>query len=85
MASGLPVVCADAAGSRSLVEPGVNGFLASTAASLEFLDLTAELVADAGLRERFGAASLERSKSYEWEAVNGRLVGHYREIVSAST
>ncbi len=81
MASGLPCLCAPAAGSRSLVEDGVTGFLAGPDAA-SFAEKLAELGEDAALRARFGAAAREKSAAYSWDAVLEELVGHYYEALA---
>ncbi len=77
MASGVPAVCADATGSRSLVVDGTTGFLAPARDSTAFLDATAQLVADADLRSRMRAASLERASQFTWSAILGQMIDHY--------
>lgn len=64
MASALPAVCADATGSRSLVDPGVTGFLEPADDVSAMIDRLAELVQDGGLRQRMGNAGLVRSASF---------------------
>jgi len=80
MACGLPSICAEAAGSKSLVEDGVTGFLAPPSAD-GFADRLAALGADGELRRRFGAAARARSADFSWDAVLAELVGHYREAI----
>jgi glycosyltransferase involved in cell wall biosynthesis len=80
MASGLPAVCADATGSRSLVDHGTTGFLATPRDAQSFLDATERLVTDTALRKEMGHNALEKSRHYEWEAVMARLAGYYEEI-----
>src|ERR1019366_2763858 len=60
MASGLPCVCADATGSRSLVVPGVTGLLAVPGRVAQFAAHIAALARDEGLRKQMGAAAWER-------------------------
>lgn len=80
MASGLPAVCADATGSRSLVDHGTTGFLATPRDAQSFLEATDRLVTDTALRQEMGRNALEKSRHYEWEAVMARLAGYYEEI-----
>ena len=80
MASGLPSVCAAAAGSKSLVEDGVTGFVAPPNAE-GFADKIAILAADAPLRRRFAVAAREQSARFSWDAVLAELVGHYYEAL----
>ncbi len=80
MSSGVPVVCADATGSASLVTDGVSGFLAPARRSDMFLEHVARLATDAALRRSMGIAARERALEYDWEAVLARLLAYYREL-----
>jgi phosphatidylinositol alpha 1,6-mannosyltransferase len=80
MASGLPAVCADAPGSRSLVVAGITGFLAPPGCVDAFTAHLMTLIGDAGLRQRMAAAARERSLGFSWEVELARLLGYYREI-----
>lgn len=80
MASGLPSIGAIAAGSKSLIEDGVTGFLAEPNAE-DFAIKLADLGADKQQRDRFGANAREHSARFSWDAVLAELVGHYHEAV----
>ena len=82
MASGLPVVAADATGSNELVIPGVTGFLAEPRNKREFFKHTLRLVQDAELRVRMGEAGLERASHYDWEVIMERLLRYYQEVLN---
>ncbi|MEL6615511.1 MAG: glycosyltransferase family 1 protein, partial [Bacteroidota bacterium] len=77
MASGLPAVCADAVGSRSLVVHGQTGMLCPPRDVAAFADATARLVRDPTLRQQMGVAARERALTYDWDAILGRLVDRY--------
>jgi glycosyltransferase involved in cell wall biosynthesis len=83
MASGLPCVCADASGSRSLVVPGVTGLLAVPGRVAQFAAQIAALARDEALRKQMGAAAWERSLSFSWDGTLARLLGYYRALVAA--
>jgi glycosyltransferase involved in cell wall biosynthesis len=85
LASGLPVVAADAAGSRMLVDDGVTGRLCPPRDSAAFMEATRELVEDASARARMGAAARESAAQYAWPAVLDRLVGYYNDLLSAAS
>lgn len=80
MASGLPVVCANATGSSFLVEEGVCGFLAPPQALAEPL---ARLVADPSLRARLGAAARARAERFSWAEAMRLLESYYRDALTA--
>lgn len=83
MASGLPTVVANATGSKSLVDHGENGFRAPVERSEKFFTFIEELVVDPELRSKMSKASLEKSKKYSWDKINGKLLGYYREVLKA--
>lgn len=80
MASGLPSVGAAAAGSRSLIEDGLTGFVAEPNAA-GFAEKIAKLGRDAGMRRRMGEAAREHSKRFCWDAILAELVAHYHEAI----
>lgn len=82
MASGLPAVCADATGSNGLIEHEVTGYLAPPGKSRVFLDHVAQLATDPMLRYQVGERAVAHAQTYEWDAVLGRLVGYYDEILN---
>lgn len=83
MASGLPVVCADAAGSRSLVRHEVTGFLCPPNETARFVAAAGRLAADAALRAEMGAAARRDASGYSWPAVLSRMVDYYRGVLAA--
>ena len=83
MASGLPAVCANATGSRSLVEPGVTGFLAEVGDDGALYDAVAALATDPALRRQMGRAGRERSLTYSWDAAMGGLLARYEALARA--
>ncbi|MEM7788235.1 MAG: glycosyltransferase family 1 protein [Bacteroidota bacterium] len=82
MASGLGVVAADAAGSRSLIAHDATGLLCPPRDTEAFVAATARLVADADLRSRLGGAGRTASGEYAWPSVLGRMVSYYRGVLS---
>jgi phosphatidylinositol alpha 1,6-mannosyltransferase len=85
MASGLPCVCADATGSRSLVLHGSTGYLAEPRSVREFAERIAELAQDDQLRTRFGKAARVRSLGYSWDESMARLLHYYRSLLAEKT
>lgn len=82
MASGLPAICADATGSKSLVVQGTSGYLITPSSIEGYIDRTQELIQDGILRRHMGAAGRKLSAQYDWDKVMETLVGHYREVLS---
>ena len=83
MASGLPCIVADATGSKSLVEHGVNGFLAPAGEPDDFYKFIENLIVNTELREKMAAASIEKAVNYSWDSINSTLLGYYKEILEA--
>lgn len=84
MASGLPVVCADAAGSHSLVEPERTGLLCPPRDTDAFTDAVRRLAVDAGLRRALGAAGRDAARQYDWSPVLARMVTYYAGVIRPS-
>lgn len=82
MASGLPAVCADATGSRSLVEHGTTGLLAPAGDAEAFTEHVARLVTDHGVRRAMAARARERALSFAWDAVLARLNRYYDDVLN---
>ncbi|TYP92649.1 Glycosyltransferase involved in cell wall bisynthesis [Fodinibius salinus] len=81
MSSGLPCVVADATGSRSLVESGVNGFLAPPRDTEVFAECIEKIVEDDELATEMGEAARQKALAYSWDNVNGKLLDNYREAL----
>lgn len=81
MASGIPTVCANATGSRTLVKHGETGFLAEAGNVEAFTTVTKTLVEDPDLRLRMGHAARQAAEPYDWEEVLNRLLGYYQGVL----
>jgi glycosyltransferase involved in cell wall biosynthesis len=82
MSSGLPCVVADAPGSKSLIESGVNGYLAPPRDTKEFAKCVEAIAEDDALREKMGKTARQKAMAYSWENVNSKLLENYREALS---
>ncbi|HWE99382.1 MAG TPA: glycosyltransferase family 1 protein [Caulobacteraceae bacterium] len=77
MASGLPTVCADATGSRSLVEPGVTGFLAEVGDVPGLTAAVTRLAEGVDLRREMGAAARRRATTFSWDEAMAGVLARY--------
>ena len=77
MSCGLPVVVADATGSKSLVEPGVNGYLATPRKPKEFAECVMEILSDDDKRLQMSKAARQKAMAYDWDKVNQDLLNNY--------
>jgi phosphatidylinositol alpha 1,6-mannosyltransferase len=84
MASGLPVVAPRAGGPVDLVEDGRTGYLVPPFEASGFTAAIADLVADPEKRAAFGAAGRVSIEGRSWYAVGEELLGHYRDVMSAT-
>jgi glycosyltransferase involved in cell wall biosynthesis len=84
MASGLPTLCADATGSRSLVDPGVTGFLERPDDAAAFAARVRLLASDAELRRRMGEAARARSLSFTWDEAMNAILNRYQALAAAA-
>ncbi|MEM6108059.1 glycosyltransferase [Mycobacterium sp. 050272] len=82
MASGKPVVAADAMALPHLVHPGRNGWLYQPGDIDELTSHLAALLADPALRGRMGAASRELVGEHDIVATLDRFEGIYRDLIT---
>lgn len=82
MASGLPCVVADAAGSKSLVENGKNGLIASVGETELFEEHLTYLIENADLRNQMSHLSVKKAQAYTWESINNQLLDDYIELIN---
>lgn len=81
MACGIPTICADATGSRTLVQDGETGFLIEPGNVDAFTDTAKRLVEDADLRVRMGQSARQTAEQYDWEEVLNRLLNYYQDVL----
>ena len=85
MASGLPTVCANAAGSRDLVKDGTTGRLCPPGNVESFAEATRALIVDAELRDRMAMAAHRRAQDFTWPTVLGQMDRYYDEVLERSS
>ncbi|MGL3820605.1 glycosyltransferase family 4 protein [Sphingopyxis sp. R3-92] len=81
MACGLPVVAARATGSASIVKHGITGFLVSPGSIGSFADDLELYCRDWALRAMHGAAALNESGAYQWDAINKSVADTYLRLI----
>lgn len=82
MASGLPTLCANAAGSLSLVDDSATGFIAKPDVAA-FTEKLSRLAGDPSLRAEMGAAGRKKALTFSWDAVLDDLISNYRDAMAA--
>ncbi|MEX0845185.1 MAG: glycosyltransferase family 1 protein [Balneolaceae bacterium] len=81
MSSGLPCVVADATGSKSLVEHGVNGYLAIPENKTDFAKKLELIVSNKSVRDNMKKASRKKALEYDWDEINRKLLNYYKEAL----
>jgi glycosyltransferase involved in cell wall biosynthesis len=85
MASGLPVIAADAGGFRESVTTWLNGFLVPPDDAHGFASAISQLVLDADLRRRMGAEARLRAVMADRGEEDERLLADYAEVLGRHT
>ena len=82
MASGLPVVCAKATGSSSLVDPEITGYLAQPQNVDQFVGFVESLISCPDLRRKMGAAGRARSRTYTRANAYSQMRSIYDDVLN---
>ena len=85
MACGLPVVVADAAGTKHLVDHDVHGLLVPATDVTGYADALERYIIDPALRARHAAAGSARADEFSWDGVNAGLVEQYKALIAAKS
>jgi phosphatidylinositol alpha 1,6-mannosyltransferase len=81
MACGIPVVAADATGSRSIIDHGVTGQLVTPGSIVGFADALAAYCTIEQLRKTHAAAAQTATDRYDWGRINQVLIDIYLGLV----
>jgi len=81
MASGLPVIAAEATGATNLVRSGVTGTLVDGGEPDEFADALETYALDPDLRRRHGEAALAIAKTMDWDTINATVIRVYKHAI----
>ena len=81
MACGIPVVAADATGSRSIIDHGVTGQLVTPGSIAGFADALAAYCTNEQLRKTHAAAAQTATDRYDWGRINQVLIDIYLGLV----
>lgn len=80
MASGLPVVSADAPSARGLITHGHDGFLCPADDAAAYIAQVQALIASPALRAGIGAAARETSAKHCWDDASSSVERVYRKL-----
>jgi phosphatidyl-myo-inositol alpha-mannosyltransferase len=81
MAAGTPIVCSDIHGYKGVVQRGRQAILVPPRDSKALAAGISELLADADLRARMGAAGLARANEFSWEHVAAKVEEYYGFVI----
>ncbi|EDQ85919.1 uncharacterized protein MONBRDRAFT_11530 [Monosiga brevicollis MX1] len=87
MASGLPVIVADAPGSKELVTNDHTGFLITPGRPQRWANAVVRLLHSPDLRARLAANALQKvsqTQSYTWERATNMVLSHYSDLLSTT-
>jgi glycosyltransferase involved in cell wall biosynthesis len=82
LAAGLPIVVTSVGGATLAVDPNINGYIVPPAAVASLQESLARLVQDEPLRNRFSAASRQRSQQYTRERMTDQTLALYVEVLA---
>ena len=85
MASGVPVVSANASSARALIEHGRTGLLCPAGDACAYADAVAALIRDRDRRHRMGAAAHEASAGYSWDAASESVLRAYERLLAVKS
>lgn len=83
MASGLPVVSADAPSARALIQDNVDGFLCAPREVGAYVVVLEQLIASSDLRQSIGTSASRSSEVYSWDAASDSVERAYRDVARA--
>jgi glycosyltransferase involved in cell wall biosynthesis len=81
MASGLPVIGADAGGVKEIITHGKNGLKFAARNREELIFCMCELMENIGLRKRLSQGGISHAASQSWEMIIGGLLRIYEEVL----
>lgn len=85
MASGTPVIGADAGGVSDNIKHGTTGWLCPPGDAAAFADAVVALYREHGLRRRLAIQGREYSLSQSWQEIFGRLFHSYEEVCESAS
>lgn len=82
MAAGLPVVVSARVGAKDIVEEGINGFVASNPEDADAVAEILSVMADPGVRARFGGEAQRTASRYTWDRTAEEVARVYDAVAS---
>lgn len=84
LSSGIPAVVANATGSSSIVDSGVDGYIIPPKNAEKFAEAIVKLAMNPELREKMSKNAREKSLDYSWDRILKGLVENYCEALQSN-
>lgn len=82
MASGLPVIAADAGGVKDSISPDSDGFLCKPRSAASFTKAMVKFIRNPGLASSMGASARQHTMNKSWDNIFDSLLDDYQDIVN---
>ncbi|MEO0131896.1 MAG: glycosyltransferase family 4 protein [candidate division WOR-3 bacterium] len=82
MATGKPVVASNISGYRTIIEDGVDGYLAQPKDPEDIATKIIKILEDAALRKELGTRARAKALRYSWEKVSAQVEEYYYELIA---
>ncbi len=83
MASGLPVIAADAGGFKNIIQHGVNGLLSVPRNAAGFAQSLELLIRQPDQARQMGQRAVEHARERSWDAIFGQLISDYAQALES--
>ncbi|WP_413303495.1 glycosyltransferase family 1 protein [Bacillus sp. 1P10SD] len=84
LASGTPVIGANAGGVKNIIKSGQTGYLCTPGNVEEFTSATLRLLNNAALRKQMAIAGRMYALTQRWDEIFKNLICHYTDVIDAS-
>ncbi len=84
MASGTPVIGANAGGVKSIIQNGVTGYLCEPGNAKNFSSSITSLLKNHQVRTRMGFDGREYALTQKWDGIFDNLIGQYKAVIGES-
>lgn len=81
LASGTPVIGANAGGVKNIIKPGINGYLCKPGHIQEFAEVIVKLLSNDGLRKQMGWEGRNYALTQKWDKIFEKLLWHYAAVI----
>jgi glycosyltransferase involved in cell wall biosynthesis len=82
MASGVPVISADAPNARALINPDETGMLCNPADASDYVRAAIRLIEDPAERRRIGEVARAASTTYDWDTASSAVEQAYSRTLA---